>query len=616
MNEKGEIMFWNKAAEKMFGYSEEEIIGKPVTILIPEEYIERHKKGIRRFLEEPRMLKGTIKVIGLKKNGERFPVEFSFSMYKSDSTFTFIAIARDITEREEMEEELRKSEKLYKSLFEFNRGVLENSPIGIIRLDKDLKIIYENPEMERIMGVPSGEKSKTMGMDIRDIPSIKEAGISTVFNDLLKGKKISGETPFTSIYGKKTYLSFSGVPIFEEEKFEGAVLVINDITERKELEQQFLQAQKMEAIGRLTGGIAHDFNNLLTSIIGYAEMSKMKLSPEESIYNYINQIIKASEQATGLIEKLLAFSRKAITQPKVLNLNSVIKDFKNVLERMLGEDIILEFIPGEGLGNIEIDPHQIEQIVMNLAVNSRDAMPKGGKLVIETKNVELDKSYINKYPYAKAGRYVLLSISDTGCGIDKEILPHIFEPFFTTKKKGEGTGLGLSTVYGIVKQCGGHINVYSEVGKGTTVKVYFPRIDKLANEIISSIKTSELPRGKETVLVVEDEKSIRKLIMRILSQCGYKVLLAKNEKKALSLWDKYGGNIDLLLTDIVLPGPCGKELADKLTSLRPGLKVLYMSGYSDNVIFHHEILEKELNFLQKPFTPQELALKVRKVLDS
>jgi|GEM_PF-946905 len=615
MDEKGKIMFWNKAAQKIFGYSKEEIIGKPITILIPEEYREKHIRGVKRILEKAGQVKGTLEVEGLKKNGERFPLEFSFSVCRSNDAITFIAVLRDITERKKMEEKLKKSEKLYKSLFEFNKGVLENSPAGIIRLDKDLKIVYENPEMERIMGVPPGEKSKTMGMDVREIPALKEAGISDIFNDLLKGKEILGEVSFTSMCGKKTYLSFSGVPILEENEFKGAVLLVNDITDRKELEQQLLQAQKMEGIGRLAGGIAHDFNNLLTSIIGYAEMAQMKISPKEPCYNYMNQILTACEQAKNLIEKILTFSRKVLTQPKVFNLNTLIENFKGIIERILGEDIELVFILEEKLGNIKADPHQIEQIIMNLVVNSRDAMPKGGKLIIETKNVEFARDHIKQYPSLNPGNYVLLSISDTGCGIDEKILPHIFEPFFTTKKKGEGTGLGLSIVFGIVKESGGHIEVYSKVGKGTTIKIYFPRVEEEAEEI-TPLKLSKLSPGKETILIIEDEESVRELVVKILSQHGYKTLSAKNKEEAFHIWKKCSEKIDLVLTDIVMPGANGWDLAKKLTKLKPKLKVLYMTGYAEDIISNYMALNRNIPFLRKPFTPGELLKKIREVLNS
>jgi PAS domain S-box-containing protein len=617
MDEKGKIMFWNKAAQKMFGYSKEEIIGKPVTILIPEEYREEHIAGVRKILEEKGHLKGTLEVEGLKKNGERFPIEFSYSIYRNNDTATFIAIIRDIIERKKMEEKLRKSEKVYKSLFEFNKSVLENSPAGIAKLNNKMRIVYVNMEFRRLIGEFSGKVSKIIGLNIKEIPVLNKIGTPDVLNKLSKGKKISGETSFISAKGKRIYISFSGVPIFEENKFKGAILLLNDITDRKLLEQQLLQAQKMESIGRLAGGIAHDFNNLLTSIIGYAEMAQMKISPKEPSYNCIKQILNASERAKILIEKILTFSRKVVTQQKIINLNSLIENFKDMLERILGEDIELKFILEKELGNIKADPHQIEQIIMNLAVNSRDAMPKGGKLIIETKNIEFNLDNIKRPPSLVPGKYILLSVTDTGYGIDDKILPHIFEPFFTTKKKGMGTGLGLSTVYGIVKQSNGHIEVESQVGKGTTIKIYFPKVEeKIKKTTTHKISLSKFFSGKGTILIVEDEGSVRELIVNILSQHGYETLSAKNENEALSIWEKHKKKINLVLTDIVIPGTNGWELTKKLIKSNPKLKVLYMTGYAEDIISKYMASEKNIPILQKPFTPNELLIKIREIMSS
>ncbi len=514
-------------------------------------------------------------------------------------------------------ENLRISESLYKSLFEFNKSVLENSPAGIAKLNSEMKITYVNMEFRKIVRELTGKISKIKGKDAREIPILKGNKILDAFNNLLKGKKISCETFFISKKGKRIYISLSGVPMFKENEFKGAVLLLNDITEFKELEQQLLQAQKMESIGRLAGGIAHDFNNLLTSILGYAEMIQMRVSPQDMTYNYINQIINASERARTLIEKIMIFSRKAIAQQKIINLNNLIENFKDMLERILGEDIELKFVLEKDLGNIKADPHQIEQIIMNLAVNSRDAMPKGGKLIIETKNVEFDQKSIQKPSSLTPGKYILLSVIDTGCGIEDKILPYIFEPFFTTKKKGEGTGLGLSTVYGIVKQSKGHIEVESQVGKGTTVKIYFPRVEEKVQEIINSkISVSEFSRGKGTILIIEDEESVRELIVNILSQHGYETLCAENEEEALNIWEKYNEKINLVLTDIVIPGTSGWEIAKKLIESKPKLKILYMTGYAENIISKYMTLEGNIPFLQKPFTSNELLLKIQELIGS
>jgi CheY-like chemotaxis protein len=372
----------------------------------------------------------------------------------------------------------------------------------------------------------------------------------------------------------------------------------------------------MEAIGHLAGGIAHDFNNLLTVIKGYSQLSLMGLEEGNALKVNIEQIEKAANRAADLTGRILAFSRHQIMDMKVLNLNTIVENLEKMLHRMIGENIELEMYLTEDFGRVKTDAGQIEQVIMNLVVNAKDAMPDGGKLTIATANVELDETYARDHVEVSPGRYVMLSVNDTGIGMTPEVKERVFEPFFTTKKKEEGTGLGLSTVYGIVKQSGGHIWVYSEVGKGTTLKIYFPRVDEPLDEIRKEGVVREgLPRGSETILVVEDEEAVRKLTVRILQEQGYRVLEGGQGIDAFPIADEHEGQIHLLLTDVVMPKMSGKELAGRIAPLRPGIKVLYMSGYTDNAIAHHGILDKGINFIQKPFTVDGLARKVREVLD-
>jgi PAS domain S-box-containing protein len=400
--------------------------------------------------------------------------------------------------------------------------------------------------------------------------------------------------------------------------------IVEDITrqklmeeERKSLEDQLRQAQKLEAVGRLTSGIAHDFNNLLTTIIGNAEMAIMDMERNSSLYEVMQEILKEGKRAATLTRQLLAFSRKQIIQPEVVNINQAVREMDKMLRRVIGEDVELETRLDLDLQTVEVDVAQLEQVIMNLAVNARDAMPTGGKLTIETKNVELDEAYAERHIATEPGSYVMLAVSDTGEGMPKEVQSQIFEPFFTTKEKGKGTGLGLSTVYGIVKQSNGNIWVYSEPDQGTTFKIYFP----VTGVIVSrprSAKTAERKDlfGSERILVVEDDGSIRKLVLRTLEKHGYKVLTAASGREALRICEEYKDPIDLMVTDVVMPEMNGRELAEQLKAYYPALNVLFMSGYTANVIAHRGILDEGVHFIQKPFSNRELALKVRETLES
>jgi len=384
----------------------------------------------------------------------------------------------------------------------------------------------------------------------------------------------------------------------------------------RQSEEQLRQSQKMEAIGRLAGGISHDFNNLLTAIIGYSEFLLFRLDQEDPLRKYAEEIKKAGERASSLTRQLLAFSRKQVLQPEVLDLNIIVADLDNMLRRLIGEDIELVTLLEPDLGAVKVDPGQMEQVIMNLAVNARDAMPYGGKLIIETANVDLDELYARQHSPIRPGHYVMLAVSDNGCGMDKETLSHIFEPFFTTKEQGKGTGLGLSTVYGIVKQSEGFIWVYSEPGTGTTFKIYLPQVQGAERWPKTSPLTTRMQRGSETILLVEDEEVVRELVGKLLPVNGFTVLAARNGSEALAICQQHKGPIHLLLTDVVMPQMSGRQLAAHLSKLHPEMKVLYMSGYTDDAIIRHGVLEPGLAFIQKPFTIDTMIQKVREVLDS
>jgi len=394
------------------------------------------------------------------------------------------------------------------------------------------------------------------------------------------------------------------------------IVILRDITERKRLEEQLRHAAKMEAIGGLAGGIAHDFNNLLTAVIGYSNLLMERMPKEGFHHEKLTQICRAAERAAGLTHQLLAFSRKQVLDVRVLDLNEVIAGMEEMLRRLIGEDIDLAIAYSPSLGKVKADPGQIEQMLMNMVINSRHAMPAGGKLTIETADSFLDRNYARTHTEVEPGWYAMFAVSDTGHGMDAKTISRIFDPFFTTKDKGVGTGLGLSTVYGIIKQHHGHVTVYSEVNRGSTFKVYLPRVEDVSQPEARTVRTISMPEGTETILVVEDESTVRELTCEALKLQGYLPLSAGYPEEAEALSRSQQGSIHLLLTDVVLPRMDGRTLFRKLSRTRPEMKVLYVSGYTENFIVHHGVLDPGVHFMQKPFTFQGLARKVREVLDA
>lgn len=405
----------------------------------------------------------------------------------------------------------------------------------------------------------------------------------------------------------KTFYDEAGTPI-------RAAGISLDVTERHTLEEQYRQSQKVEAIGQLAGGIAHDFNNLLTAIHGYSELLSEELGPESPHQHDLAEIRRAAERAASLTRQLLAFSRRQILDPRVIDLRESVRGLESMLKRLIGEHIAVEIRTSDDVACIKADPGQIEQVILNLAINARDAMAEGGSLFLEVTSVELDDAYARRHISVQPGRYVMLAVSDTGAGMDSATQARIFEPFFTTKPEGRGTGLGLSTVYGIVKQSGGNIWVYSEPGRGATFKIYLPRVDERPDEPVAASAADQVT-GSETILVVEDEPGVRALVRKVLERLGYRVIVAATPREAVDLAQHHNGPIHLLMTDVVLPEMSGSSVAQHIAVSRPAMLVLYMSGYTDDAIVHHGVLDPDTPFLQKPFTPQALARKVRSVLD-
>jgi PAS domain S-box-containing protein len=522
---------------------------------------------------------------------------------------------RDITARKQAEEALRESEEKY-------RDLVENAHDIIYSHDLQGNYISVNRAAEYITGYTQEESLRlNFGDTITPecLPRARE-----MMRAKLAGEKVTAyELDLLSKDGRTVTVEVNTKLMYEDGAPVGVQGIARDITERKQMEkalreseEQLRQSQKMEAIGQLAGGVAHDFNNLLTAINGYSGLALQRIQEQSPIKPYLEEIKKAGDRAANLTRQLLAFGRKQILQPMPLNLNDVISDLNKMLRRLIGEDIRLAARLDLDLKKVKADPGQIEQVLVNLVVNARDAMPRGGNLTIETSNVQLDDEYASHHVGVQPGSYAMLAVSDTGSGMTEEIKAKIFEPFFTTKEKGKGTGLGLSTVYGIVKQSGGNIWVYSEIDHGTTFKIYLPQVEAPIKPVQVKTEDQSLAGGTETVLLVEDEDVVRGLAQRILEQAGYRVIAANGGEEALALCETHTEPIDLLLTDVVMPQTSGKQLAERLTALRPQTKVLFMSGYTDEAIVHHGVLDTNVEFIQKPFTPTALAKKVRQVLDN
>jgi two-component system cell cycle sensor histidine kinase/response regulator CckA len=529
----------------------------------------------------------------------------------------FISEVQDITERKHAEDQLNVERRLISTLF-------DQLPVGVLFRKMDGHYKQANKTSSRILGIAEEEliemrsdrmwslvKAATVDdapLDPQNTPSMVAIRTERATEPL--------ELLITTPAGERRRLSVSAAPLVGDKgKLFGSVTVITDITEQHVLQEQLLQAQKVESIGVLAGGIAHDFNNLLTAILGYCQLTLRRLTADDRLYRNVLEIKKAADRATKLTAQLLAFSRKQILQPKVMDLNETVSNISKMLRQLIGEDIDLVSVLHSQLEMIRADPSQIEQVIMNLAINARDAMPMGGKLTIETAYVELDENYARQHAGVQPGPYVMLAVSDTGTGIHPQLKERIFEPFFTTKGVGKGTGLGLSTVYGIVKQSGGNIWVYSEEGLGTTFKIYLPRLLKSGKAETPPETPLEAPQGNEVVLLVEDEELVRNMTTDILGIHGYHVLVAANGQEAIKICEEYGGQIDLMLTDVVMPRISGKQLYELCRPFRPAMRVLFMSGYTDNAIVHHGVLDEGINFIQKPFTPDKLARKIREVID-
>jgi two-component system cell cycle sensor histidine kinase/response regulator CckA len=606
---QGRVTSINRKGCDVLGWSEAELIGRSwIETCLPPSVRETLS---RKFDALTSGDVSTVENRVLTKAGEERLIEWRNRVLRDDAggVIGTFSSGADITERHAAVEALRTTE-------EQMRFAMTNAGVGIWDMDYTTGVARMSEILEGHYGLEPGTFGGTFEDFIHGVhPDDRVALLETVENATKSGEDFStlhrtvwpdGTVRWLSNAGR-IQLGANGEPL-------RGVGISLDVTERRTLEEQYHQAQKMEAVGRLAGGVAHDFNNLLTAILGYCQLLLADLDPHDPRRADINEIHSAGESAARLTRQLLTFSRKQIIEPRLLDLNNVVTNMRGILARLIGEDVKIVVNVRANLAPVTADLGQMEQIVLNLAVNARDAMPNGGTLTIETANVDLDEHHANRHFSVKPGSYVELTVSDTGTGMTPEVQARLFEPFFTTKDLGKGTGLGLATVHGIVMRCGGSVGVYSEVGRGTSFKVYLPRADAstAARDVPRAV--AEARAAGETVLVVEDADALRDLAKRMLERLGYEVLLASNAGEALRLFDQTP-SIDVVLTDVIMPGGSGPELTRQLISRRPSLKVIYMSGYTEDTITHHGVLDPGIAFIHKPFTAETLGQKIREVLD-
>jgi PAS domain S-box-containing protein len=604
---QGRYLMMNAAGARFLGRSVDDVLGKDdVELFSPEigrAMMQRDRavvqSGETQTYEEPATAAGVTRTYLATKGPYRDP---------SGKVIGLLGICRDISDRKLAEEAMRRSQQRLSIHF-------EHTPLAVVEWDLEFRVAAWNPSAERVFGYSREEAVGQHGSLI--VPAQFRPFVDQVWQDLLdqKGGVRSANDNVTKD-GRTISCEWYNTPLVDDSgRVLGVASLVQDVTERVALEERLRQSQKMEAVGRLAGGVAHDFNNLLTVILGYSQILAEGVPAGSRLADSTAQIKSAADKASGITRQLLAFSRKQVLSPRVINLNDIMLNLDSLLRRLIGEDIEVLTVPDNGLGSVRADPGQIEQVIMNLALNARDAMPRGGKLTLETSNAQLDESYSRRHQPAEPGRYVMLAVSDTGHGMSAETQARIFEPFYTTKEVGKGTGLGLSMVYGIVKQSGGYIWVYSEPDRGTTFKIYLPRVDQPA-EVTAENRSKTVQRGTETILLVEDDAQLRQLSSSVLAHCGYKMLVAASPEEGVAICKENHHDIRLLITDVVMPRMNGRQLAEQVAQISPNIRVLYISGYTSNAIVHYGVLDPGLWFLPKPFSLSSLVAKVREVLDS
>jgi PAS domain S-box-containing protein len=600
--ETGATVEANETAHRQLGYTREELAALKITDYeaseSPEETAEHMRKVFRNGSDDFETLQRT-------KSGEIRNVHVWAKAVRLNDRVQFYCIFEDITERRRAEQSLR-----------IQSAALNAAANAIVITDREGTIVWVNAAFSAVSGYSAEE---SVGRNPRDLVKSgihDRAFYQKIWDTILAGRVWRGEMMNRRKNGSVHPEELTITPVRNARgEIAYFIAIKRDLTEERALQTQFLQAQKMESVGQLAGGIAHDFNNLLTVINSVAELAMEDASDRSPLHADLTQILQAGARAAALTRQLLAFSRRQVMTMEVLNLGTLVANLQSMLQRLIGEDVELVVVPPMGLGNIRADAGQIEQVVLNLAVNARDAMPAGGRLTFEIHDVELDESYTAQHPAVEPGPYVMLAVSDTGVGMDEATRAKIFEPFFTTKELGRGTGLGLSTVFGIVKQSRGNIWVYSEPGNGTTFKIYLPRVDAAARMARPARSTAPV-QGSGTILVVEDDPALRDVVTRILRSAGYTVVPARNGADALRLLELHEGTVHLLLTDVVMPGISGPELVARMAAVRPEMKVIYTSGYADDAVLRHGVLSDTTHFVGKPYTIEALTSKVREVLGS
>lgn len=626
VDSNGIIVQINSQTEQLFRYPREEVIGRSIETLVPERFRTAHHHHRGNFAAAPkiRRMGAGLDLYGKRRDGSEFPVEISLSPVMTDDGMVVLSAIRDISDRKKIEEDLRRANeeldrRTAQEIGEYRArlaSIIDSSEDAILSKDLNGLITAWNKGAERIYGYPKGE---VLGKPISILlPKDRPDEVENILARIRREEHIEHyETIRVSKDGKHLNVSLSVSPLRDPSgKIVGASVIARDITAQKRAEDHLRQAQKMEAIGRLAGGVAHDFNNILGIITACSEFLRDRVNDGLGLSQYIENIRKAAERGATLTRQLSAFSRKQAIQPTILDVNERLRDITKLLRPLMGDDVEIVLLPRSSSALVEVDPGQLDQVVINLAVNARDAMPRGGKLILETGEFTLDGSFTDQHQPMKPGEYVMLAVSDTGTGMDEATASRIFEPFFTTKELGKGTGLGLATVYGIVQRSGGHVWVYSEVGRGTTFKIYLPRAElKIGVEHKPEAETVIPRRQGTTILLVEDDEIMRRLTLQSLQEHGYTVLEAKDGKTALEAVQSHAGRIDLVLTDVVMREIGGPELVMRLGKLQPGLRVVYMSGYTGELIGQHELVDGKVTLLEKPFSRATLLNTLHRALE-
>ncbi|MFY9976838.1 MAG: PAS domain S-box protein [Candidatus Sulfotelmatobacter sp.] len=611
VNRDGLILQVNSQVEELFGYGRGQLVGKPVEMLVPARFREQHTAHRAAFAAHPktRRMGAGLELYGKRRNGSEFPVEISLSPVSVNGGVIVLSAIRDITDRKRIELELRRAheelaQRTAEQIGEYRArlaSIVDSSEDAIFVKSLDGTITSWNRGAERIYGYTAEE---ILGKNISMlVPGDRPDEIPEILKKVARGESIEHyESMRVTKDGRRLNVSISVAPLRDMSgEVVGASAIARDITDQRRAEDQLRQSQKMEAIGRLAGGVAHDFNNVLGIINACAEFLRDRIDPASEPAVYVENIKKATDRGAALTRQLLAFSRRQVVKPVILDLNDRLKEISKLLRPLMGDDVEVQIVARSQAAIVEADPSQLDQIVMNLSVNARDAMPNGGRLILETDVVDFDQHFADQHQPLKPGKYVMLAVSDTGSGMDKETLSRIFEPFFTTKDPAKGTGLGLSTVYGIAQQSGGHIWVYSEPDRGTTFKVYLPSAAYKLNSSPAAEAEAIAPKHTAKILLVEDDEIMRSLTRKLLQERGYIVFEANNGKSALEWAEANADQIDLLLTDVVMPNMSGPELAERLCRSTPGLKVVYMSGYTGELMEASERLKHGV-LLEKPFT--------------